>query len=137
MSSNTSSLLRLEVKYIRDGVKSNYPIKVACRICGVTEELENHHYHTMTLMWNKFKKDNKIVIKDPEHIMEVRKDFYEQYWDKLVSDQELVCLCKAHHLKLHSIYGKDPSLATAEKQKRWVNIQRGKNGLESESSTGT
>jgi hypothetical protein len=28
--------------------------------------------------------------------------------------------------RLHKIYGKSPSLATAEKQKRWVELQREK-----------
>jgi hypothetical protein len=40
-----------------------------------------------------------------------------------------VTLCHTHHLKLHSIYGKDPSLGTAKKQMRWVEIQREKHGL--------
>ena len=134
MATNTNSLMRLEVKYIRDGIKARYPDKFECRICGTTDDLENHHYHTVTLLWNQFKKVNGITIKDADHIMEVRNSFYEQYLDKLISPEEVVCLCNTHHLKLHSIYGKDPSLATAEKQKRWVDIQRGKHGLGSEST---
>lgn len=137
MSANTNTLMRLEVKYIRDGIKAKYPVKISCRICGTTDELENHHYHTVTLLWNQFKKNNQIVIKDADHIMAVRNDFYEQYMEKLVSPEEVVCLCNTHHLKLHSIYGKDPALSTAEKQKRWVGIQRGKHGLESESTSRT
>lgn len=137
MSSNTNTLMRLEAKYIRDGIKARYPDKLACQICGTTDELENHHYHTVTLLWNQFKKNNGIVIKDADHIMSVRHSFYEQYERQLISPEEVVCLCNTHHLKLHSIYGKDPSLATSEKQKRWVGIQRGKHGLGTESVTGT
>jgi hypothetical protein len=29
-------------------------------------------------------------------------------------------------MNLHGVYGKDPSLATAEKQKNWVRIQKEK-----------
>lgn len=137
MASNTNSLMRLEVKYIRDGIKSQYPVKVACEICGTTEDLENHHYHTVTLLWNQFKKTAGIVIKDADHIMAVRHDFYTQYLNQLISPDEVVCLCNAHHVKLHSIYGKDPALSTAEKQKRWVGIQRGKHGLGAKSTSST
>lgn len=126
MASNSSPLKRLEVKYLRDGVKSNYPDKHFCEICGTTSDLENHHYHTFTLLWEKFKKDNKIVIRDADHIMELRPDFYKVYWDQLVAKEEIACLCVDHHRKLHAIYGKDPALPTAEKQKRWVVKQREK-----------
>jgi len=37
-----------------------------------------------------------------------------------------VTLCHKHHLRLHSIYGKRPKLITAEKQNKWVEIQREK-----------
>ena len=40
-----------------------------------------------------------------------------------------VTLCHTHHLKLHSIYGRNPTLHSAPKQQRWVEIQRGKHGL--------
>jgi hypothetical protein len=29
-------------------------------------------------------------------------------------------------MRLHSVYGKDPALTTAEKQKNWVKIQKEK-----------
>jgi hypothetical protein len=29
-------------------------------------------------------------------------------------------------MALHAVYGKDPALTTAEKQKKWVGIQRDK-----------
>jgi hypothetical protein len=29
-------------------------------------------------------------------------------------------LCHPHHIKLHGVYGKSPSLATAKKQPNWV-----------------
>ena len=32
-------------------------------------------------------------------------------------------------IKLHSIYGRNPTLHSAPKQQRWVEIQRGKHGL--------
>ena len=42
---------------------------------------------------------------------------------------EAATLCKAHHQRLHSIYGKRPKLVTALKQKRWVDKQREKHGM--------
>jgi hypothetical protein len=39
---------------------------------------------------------------------------------------ETVTLCHTHHMGLHAIYGKDPALVTAPKQKRWTEIQREK-----------
>ena len=44
MAKNINPLKRLEVKYVRDGIKSRYKLKTECEICGTTEELENHHY---------------------------------------------------------------------------------------------
>ena len=40
-----------------------------------------------------------------------------------------VTLCHSHHLRLHGIYGKRPTLITAKKQQRWVEKQRDKYGM--------
>jgi len=62
-----------------------------------------------------------------EYIVIWREEFIDDNWAELY--EETVTLCHDHHLKLHSIYGRNPGLHTAEKQKRWVQIQREKNGL--------
>lgn len=123
----STDLKRIEVKYVRDGIKAYYPKKYNCKICNTTEELENHHYRTVTRVWHAWLKEKGIRITDAEHIMEIRYDFYKDHWDDLI--KEVVCLCKKHHSYLHVVYGKDPMLSTAEKQKRWVAKQRDKYGL--------
>ena len=50
--------------------------------------------------------------------MDLREDFILQYKNEIYN--EAATLCKAHHLRLHSIYGKRPKLVTAPKQRRWV-----------------
>ena len=73
---------------------------------------------------NKWLKENNL---NPQYIQALREDFIEEHEHELYVDA--VTLCNTHHKQLHSIYGKEPSLYTAEKQKNWVNIQRQKHGL--------
>ena len=128
MAKNTGELKRIEVKYIRDGIKSKYPEKVFCLICDTTEDLEFHHYHSVDLLWEKWKKANNIKVETAEEIMEVREQFYADHYFELVDDG--ACLCNEHHKLLHKIYGVKPLLTTAAKQRRWARIQREKRGLE-------
>lgn len=115
---------RDKIKYIRDRAKARYQKGTACRICDTDQQLEFHHYHSLTPLFNKWLKDNKIKLQTEQDLLDVRDKFIEEHHSELYD--EAVTLCKPHHMKLHSIYGKDPPLATAEKQKRWVGIQRGK-----------
>ena len=124
MASNINPLKRLEVKYVRDGIKSRYKLKTSCEICGTTEELENHHFNTVNLLWEKWKKDTGTVINSAEEIYVQREAFYSAYLNEMIVD--LVTLCNTHHLKLHSIYGKEPPLFTASKQRNWVQLQKEK-----------
>lgn len=117
-------LKRDPVKYVRDKAKSNYVKGESCEICGTTEKLDFHHYYSMSLLLNKYAKENGL---DLQLIIEWRDEFIDEH--DLEIYEETATLCRTHHLKLHSIYGKEPLLVTAPKQKRWVKIQRDKNGL--------
>lgn len=120
-----SDLKRDEIKYIRDLSKSSYKKDDRCYICGSTENLQFHHYYSLTALWNKFKKKCKIVITSVEDIIDYREQFKSAHHKEIYEDT--VTLCKYHHMeRLHKIYGKSPTLATAEKQRRWVEIQRNK-----------
>ncbi len=121
-----SDLKRDKIKYVRDRAKSAYKKAGFCYICNKTENLDFHHYHTMTVMFDKWLKDNKIVIRTVDDILGVRDKFIEEKHDEVYN--QTVTLCHPHHMQLHSIYGKDPALSTAEKQKRWVEKQREKHG---------
>jgi hypothetical protein len=77
----------------------------------------------MTPLWEKWKKQNSIIINSVEDILEQREHFKEQHLREIY--EETVTLCKFHHMeKLHKVYGKVPALATAMKQKRWCEKQR-------------
>lgn len=118
-------LKRDEIKYIRDLAKSSYEKANNCYICGSVENLQFHHYYSLTALWNKFKKRCKITIKTVQDILDYREQFKSAHHKEIYEDT--VTLCKFHHMdRLHKIYGKSPSLATAEKQRRWVEIQREK-----------
>ena len=80
--------------------------------------------NSLTPLLNQWLAKNKH---NPEYIQSLRDDFIEEHSAELYDDT--VTLCHTHHLKLHSIYGKDPALGTAKKQMRWVEIQREKHGL--------
>lgn len=120
-----SDLKRLEVKYIRDGAKALYEKDTECYICGTSDDLQMHHYYSLTLLWENWKRKNKIVIQDSDHIMSIRDTFVAEHHSQMYDD--VVTLCKFHHMdRLHKIYGKVPLLITAKKQKRWCEIQREK-----------
>jgi hypothetical protein len=117
-------LKRDAVKYVRDKAKSKYEKGTECRICGETEQLDFHHFYSLTPLLNQWLTKNKL---NPDYIQALRDDFIEEHSAELYD--HTVTLCHHHHLALHKIYGKDPVLGTAKKQMRWVEIQREKHGL--------
>jgi len=120
-----AELKRDLVKYVRDRAKSGYDKGPICAICGTTEVLEFHHYSGLTELLDQWTKGKPITTE--EEILAVRDQFITEHHKELYEDT--VTLCKTHHLKLHSIYGKRPTLNTAIKQARWVEKQRVKNGM--------
>ena len=112
------------VKYIRDRAKSKYKKGTECYICGESSNLDFHHYYSLSPLLNKWIKKHKKV---PGDVLNFRDDFIAEHSAELYD--HTVTLCHDHHLKLHSIYGKDPSLGTAKKQENWVEIQRIKHGM--------
>jgi hypothetical protein len=110
------------VKYVRDKAKSKYNKGTECEICGETENLDFHHYYGLTELLNKWLRGKDLK---PEEILGFRDDFIFEHNAELY--EHTATLCHTHHLRLHSVYGKNPGLGTATKQKRWVGIQRDKN----------
>lgn len=115
---------REPVKYIRDKAKSGYKKDSECRICGTTENLEFHHYKSVSILVAAWMRKNKYT---PQQAVENRDEFIASHAKELYEDT--VTLCSNHHSRLHDIYGETPSLGTAAKQARWVQIQREKHGL--------
>jgi hypothetical protein len=121
------NLKRDPIKFVRDRAKARYSKGTECFICGSAENLDFHHYYTLTPLFNKWLREQKIVIRTDEDVLAIRDEFIAKHMPELY--EHAVTLCHEHHLKLHSVYGKDPALVTATKQMRWVGIQREKNGL--------
>lgn len=126
MSKHSKNLIRLPIKHVRDKAKARYNKGNQCEICGDTESLDFHHYYTLTPLFEKWCRVNKISIVSDEDVLNIRDRFIAEHEKELY--QDTVTLCHMHHMKLHSVYGKDPALVTAEKQKNWVNIQKEKHG---------
>jgi|TARA_R100001126_G_scaffold86630_1_gene55300 hypothetical protein len=118
------NLKRDLVKYVRDKAKSKYKKASACYICGSTEQLDFHHFYGLTELLETWIKEKNIIIETEQDILELRESFIDENKTKLYKNT--VTLCHKHHLRLHSIYGKRPKLITAEKQQKWVEIQRDK-----------
>ena len=118
------NLKRDLVKYVRDKAKSKYKKASACYICGSTEQLDFHHFYGLTELLETCIKEKNIIIETEQDILELRESFIDENKTKLYKNT--VTLCHKHHLRLHSIYGKRPKLITAEKQQKWVEIQRDK-----------
>jgi hypothetical protein len=123
----TTKLKRDPIKYVRDKAKAAYVKGKDCFICGSTERLDFHHFYTLTPLFNKWLRENKLPVNTEEDVLAVRDRFIAEHKPELY--EHALTLCHEHHLKLHSIYGKDPPLVTAPKQMNWVKIQREKNGL--------
>lgn len=117
MAKNTRGV----VKWIRDLAKSNYKKDTKCAICGVEHDLEFHHYNTVSLIVKNYVEVNNIPIDTTEDILAMREKFIEDNWQVMI--EEAVTLCANHHKLLHKLYGKEPPLNTAEKQKSWVEKQ--------------
>ena len=114
-------LKRDKIKYIRDRAKAKYEKGSECRICGVKIKLDFHHFHTLAPLLRKWLAEKQKLRPDhytDEYLIIWRDEFIDDNWAELYT--ETVTICHAHHLKLHSIYGRNPPLHTAEKQKRWV-----------------
>ncbi len=121
------TLKRDLVKYVRDKAKSKYNKGTECYICGSQENLDFHHFYGLTELLEVWLKKNKITINSEEEILGVRERFIKEEHEKLYD--HAVTLCHSHHLRLHGIYGKRPTLITAKKQQHWVEIQRNKHGM--------
>ena len=118
-------LKRDEIKYIRDLSKSAYKKDKECYICGSMDNLQFHHFNSMTLLWNKWKRENDVLILTVDDILKYREEFRKSHYDEIYN--QTVTLCKFHHMeRLHKIYGKVPALSTANKQKSWCDKQRDK-----------
>ena len=124
MAKNTGKLKRTVYRYIRDGIKSNYVYKECCEICGTKEDLELHHPNTVSLLFDEFCKKRGISVSTEDEVLAIREDFYKEHWFELVED--VMTLCNTHHKALHKVYGSQPPLATAEKQRKWVERLSGK-----------
>jgi len=123
-------LKRDRIKYIRDRAKSKYDKGSACHICGASKQLDFHHFYSLSPLLVKWLKEKQKIRPDhytDEYIVVWRDEFIEEMHTELYEDT--VTICHKHHLQLHSIYGRNPSLGTAKKQMNWVEIQREKHGL--------
>ena len=115
------------VKYVRDKAKSQYKKGNECYICGDTDNLDFHHFYGLTELLDTWLRKKNITIENEQDILDVREQFIAENHEKVYNKTDT--LCHQHHLRLHSIYGKRPKLITAEKQERWVEIQREKHGM--------
>lgn len=120
---NTSKK-RDPVKWVRDRAKSAYTKKSSCEICNSTQDLELHHYHSLTTLFERFAKLKNYDISTDSAVCEIRDEFIESHHSELY--ELVVTLCNAHHVKLHTIYGPKPLASTVEKQARWVALQKEK-----------
>lgn len=117
---------RLPVKWIRDLNKRKYKKGSECSICGTVDSLQFHHFYSITLLFEKWLKVNKLKVVTDEDVLAIRDKFSAEHLKEIF--EETVTLCKLHHAKLHKVYGITPALSTAEKQKRWINVQAQKVG---------
>jgi hypothetical protein len=127
MAKNTGNN-RIPVKWVRDKAKAAYEKKDTCYVCGTAEDLELHHFHSVTILLEAWAQRKKYDISTDDGILAVRDEFIDEHQIELY---DLVrTLCNKHHVALHKIFGKAPAPNSVAKQERWVDIQRDKfNGV--------
>lgn len=113
---------RLPIKHIRDKAKSAYEKKDHCFICYGVENLELHHFTPLTRLFELWCRKKKLKIETDEDVLAIRDQFIAENHEAIYD--LVVTLCKIHHAKLHSVYGKSPALPTAKAQAKWVEKQR-------------
>jgi hypothetical protein len=123
MAKNTNNN-RIPVKWVRDKAKAAYDKKEYCYICNSKEDLELHHLASVTILLNTWADTNSHDISTDEGILTVRDEFIEVHHKEIYDD--VFTLCNKHHVKLHGVYGKAPAVHSAEKQRRWIAIQKTK-----------
>lgn len=129
MAKNTGANNRIAIKWVRDKAKSAYIKQSCCHICGATEELELHHTHALTNLFEKWAKEKNYSIDTDEDVLAIREEFIDTHHKEIYED--VYTLCNKHHVALHRVYGKSPALHTASKQNLWVENQKRKfNGME-------
>jgi hypothetical protein len=118
---------RLAVKWVRDGIKRKYKKAEECALCGTKDELQFHHFYSVTLLFEKWLRENNLKVETDDDVLAVRERFSLEH--KIELFDETVTLCKyCHNSRLHKVYGITPPLSTADKQKRWIALQAEKVG---------
>lgn len=129
MAKNTNTNKRVAIKWIRDKAKSAYEKQSVCHICGATEDLELHHTHGLTNLFEKWAKEKNYKTDTDDDILAIREEFIDTHHKEIYED--VYTLCAKHHMALHRVYGKSPPLHTASKQNLWIENQKRKlNGVE-------
>lgn len=123
MAKNTGNN-RIPVKWVRDKAKAAYEKKSFCHICATPEDLELHHTHSITLLLNTWSARKNYDISTDDGILAVRDEFIAEHHKEIYAD--VYTLCNKHHVALHAIYGKAPSIVSASKQGFWIEKQRAK-----------
>lgn len=133
MAKNTGNN-RIPVKWVRDKAKSAYDKKDHCYICGTGQDLELHHFNSITILLEMWATAKGYDISTDDGILSVRDEFIEQHYNELY--EQVRTLCNKHHVALHQVFGKAPPLKSTERQQRWVDIQRDKqSGVEPRKGT--
>jgi hypothetical protein len=115
---------RIPVKWIRDRAKGAYTKQPHCYICQSSTDLELHHTHSITLLLERWCAMHNLVLDTDELVLAHRDQFISDHRSEIY---DLVyTLCNTHHVRLHSVFGKAPSLLSASRQSRWIDIQRDK-----------
>lgn len=120
MAKNTQK--RIPVKWIRDRAKRAYEKQDSCWICGTSQDLELHHLKSITLLLEKWSQAKAIQLTTDEEVLAIRDEFIEEHRTEIYD--EVYTLCNRHHVQLHSVYGKSPSLQSADLQRHWIEQQR-------------
>jgi hypothetical protein len=121
---------RAAIKWVRDRAKSAYIKMPLCCICDTDQDLELHHTHGMTNLFEQWCKKQGYQIDTDEDVLAIRDEFINTHHYEIY--EAVYTLCNKHHQALHRVYGKSPPLHTAKKQSHWIDCQRAKeHGLES------
>lgn len=115
---------RVPVKWIRDRAKAAYAKDTKCFICEADTDLDLHHLHSISVLLENWCKKKGIELNTDEDVIAIRDEFIAEHHTEIYD--KVYTLCNTHHIMLHKVYGKSPANHTADKQEKWITIQRDK-----------
>ena len=88
--------------------------------------MELHHLYSLSQLWEIWCGEHNLKQVESVDIIKQLRVIFAKDNKEYLNNKNLFTLCKAHHSKLHTLYGQNYSNHLVHKVKKWLDIQREK-----------